>query len=392
MESTDHSDLFGGLDPSDVARLRRAAVVALNEAWHEFNETFAGGLMTSPEIALAARTSSTLGAWYRSERRIRLSEQHVFGDRWCDVLATLRHEMAHQYADTVLGAAADEGPHGPTFKQAAEVLRADASAHVPRPPAAESATDRHPLLGRLRKLLALGRSPHRHEAEAALAKARALMRAHELDEVAVLAGDKGALEGFAMADVGPIRKRHDAWRGALSNLLRVHFGVRCLWVYAYDAIAARHGRVLRLFGRRDRLEFAEYVHDWIVDGVLEQLWVEDRQRRGERGNRDRRVFYEGVVRGFHQTLVGRSSERACAETASDSAAVQPSSRDLLAREEARLDSYLHRYHPRIQTRRTSGTSQGADAYARGLARGRDLRLHRPVSGGDEVIRRLPGGA
>ncbi len=56
-----------------------------------------------------------------------LSRNVVLNHSWDAVREILLHEMAHQFAEQVLGAS-NEPPHGPKFKRACYLLRANPSA------------------------------------------------------------------------------------------------------------------------------------------------------------------------------------------------------------------------------------------------------------------------
>jgi hypothetical protein len=96
----------------------------------------------------------------------------------------LLHEIAHQFADEVLGAFG-ESPHGLQFQKACHLLRANPRASEAYPllddrVKADGLRPEDKTFLRIKKLMALATSSNLHEAEAAMAKAHALMAKHNL--------------------------------------------------------------------------------------------------------------------------------------------------------------------------------------------------------------------
>ena len=73
------------------------------------------------------------GVWSRIKREIILSRRLVLNHSWDSVREVLLHEIAHQFADEVLGAYG-ETPHGPQFQKACRLLRASPRASGAYPP------------------------------------------------------------------------------------------------------------------------------------------------------------------------------------------------------------------------------------------------------------------
>ena len=67
------------------------------------------------------------GYWSGDNNEICLSRNLVLDHPWDTVCETLLHEMAHQFAEQVLGAR-NEPPHGPNFLKACHLLRANPKA------------------------------------------------------------------------------------------------------------------------------------------------------------------------------------------------------------------------------------------------------------------------
>ena len=103
----------------------------LQAAWvgqlrHHFdfcNYQYLGYKLKRPLIELGF-SLQRLGQWNGALRRITISTRHILEHPWESVLDTLRHEMAHQYVEEVLGHPAGS-PHGEAFAHACHLLRID---------------------------------------------------------------------------------------------------------------------------------------------------------------------------------------------------------------------------------------------------------------------------
>ena len=129
-----------------------------------------------------------------------LSRNVVLNHSWDAVREILLHEMAHQFAEQVLGAS-NEPPHGPKFKRGCYLLRANPSASGNYRPLDELIFDdstgpEDKIMVRVKKLMALARSKNQHGAEAAMAKAH---------DYFVFERRKGFAGSMPVQSSGPIR-------------------------------------------------------------------------------------------------------------------------------------------------------------------------------------------
>jgi hypothetical protein len=120
------------------------------------------------------------------------------------------------------------------------------------------------------------------------------------------------------------------------------------------------------------LEVATYVHGFLLE-TAERLWREHRRRHGIASNRERRRFMAGVMIGFDEKL--------------KSGAAESRREGLIWVGDPALASYLRQRYPR--TTRGSGIGlYRTEAYEHGRKAGREIVLHRPVSGSSERGRLL----
>jgi len=162
------------------------------------------------------------GYWSGEKREICLSRDLVLDHSWDSVREILLHEMAHQFADEVLGAD-HEVPHGPQFLTACRLLRANPKASGKYKPLDEQFADvnsvvEDKIMIKVKKLMALAESQNRHEAEAAMAKAHELIAKYNLD---LMKKDRDFFSVF----IGRPALRHRREDYALANLLEEFYFV-----------------------------------------------------------------------------------------------------------------------------------------------------------------------
>ena len=353
------------LPPRDAAAFHRCLARALELEWDLALAWF------PPELKRAARrpgfsliqTTHVLGQWVRAPvREIRLSLRCVLEHPWYVVVDVLRHEVAHQLADELYGAA--EPPHGEVFRDLCRVLHANPQASGSYPTLDEAvlsakadADDRTMAL--IRKLLALSGSPNRHEAERAMAKARELMARHQVDDP-----DRAAKRDFVSIVLGEAALRHGLEIHALASLLRDHYAVRTIWVPMAVPAAGKVGRALEICGARHHVQMAHYVFGF-VQHVIAAEWraYQQGRRLGANGRRD---FGMGMIAGFRALLE---------EQVRHSVQVQA----LVRREDPALEAYFETRHPRrSQTRAGRGVRVNRDLSRVGEALARRIGLRHGV--------------
>jgi hypothetical protein len=333
------------------AALEAALLRELGRSWDELNHALFRERLRRPVLSLS-NGEGRLGAWDGQRRQLCLSRSFVLERPWGLVREVLKHEMAHQFVDEVLGVH-DESAHGPAFEALCREHGIDARATGLPAAGAESDT----VLRRVSRLLALAGSPNIHEAEAAMQQARRLMLKHNLDGAVA-----AARTGFTFRQVGTPRGRVDAHEHVLASLLGDHFFVEVIWVPSYQPLTGRAGRVLELCGTPSNLEVAAYVHGFLLE-TAERLWRDHKKAARLPGDRERRRFLLGVMMGFGEKL-------AQAEAASRR-------EGLIWTGDPALGAYLRRRYPR----RSGGGSIGYQrtaAHEDGRRAGNQIVLHRPV--------------
>jgi len=347
--------------------LERAALRQVRVTYGEYNYSLFKNQLRTPSFCWLEGTTE-LGAWRGTHRELGLARVLLTLHGWGVLVEVLKHEMAHQYVDEVLGAGA-EGPHGPLFRSVCDERGIDARA-LGLPSARSGDTPEGRVLERVAKLLALAGSPNAHEAQAAMSAAQRLMLKYNIE--ALLASDS---HHYHFRHLGTPSGRVAESQRILSTILSEHFFVEAIWVPVYRPREQKRGSVLEICGSPHNLELAEYVYAFLTR-TAEQLWREHKKHRGISRNAHRRAFVTGVMTGFNKKL---EAERGKNQQAG-----------LVWRGDAALSGYFRRRHPHIRWSRPGGRYD-RDSYHAGHEAGGKIVLRRGVSHGASSGPKLLGG-
>ncbi|MGE0143499.1 MAG: DUF2786 domain-containing protein [Planctomycetota bacterium] len=331
------------------------ALLELTSMWDFYNAEYLEGALKSIGFRLI-ESRGVFGRWVGDARTIEISRWHLLESPWIEVLATLRHEMAHQFVDEVM-CVRDESAHGRAFQSACRRLRVDAAASAA--PVVDDGETR--IASRIQKLLALGGSPNENEAAAAMRMARKLMLEHNIARV-----DEGRPAGFVAKQIGPVRKRHDAWRASLGSILAEFFFVEAIWRDSYDVPTSTSGSALFVYGTAHDVAMADYVYGY-VSWVVEDLWRRWSRAQPAPVGRMRAQYCRAVVRGFRNSLHQQDREIAGDEQA------------LVWRGDPKLRAYFRWHNPRITTRRPSPL-YSTEATRAGFEAGQRVSIKKPLGG------------
>ncbi len=339
----------------DRAVLDRAWLEQLRWEWRLANVEHLKSAL-KPPVMMLDESIGRLGSWQSVGRLLTLSRAHIERDPWRDVLDTLRHEMAHQYAYEVLRAT-DETAHGPAFAHACAMLRVQPRGEGADRTERDADPDAARIIERVQKLLALGASDNRHEAEAAMAAAHRLLLAHNL-ALQAAAGDPN----YKRRGVGPLAVTVSLRSKIVTSILTGYFFVEAVWINEYIPQRMRMGRRLELLGKPHDLELACYVHDFL-HAAVERLFREAR-RRGEVAGDGRRDYEAGVLMGFRNKLRDERTVQAA--------------RGLVWVGDGDLDTFVRAEMGRLSRLPAAGPRM-TSALDVGRRDGASLTLHRPVT-------------
>jgi predicted SprT family Zn-dependent metalloprotease len=346
----------------EAALLRELAAEYNNLSWAFFSSR-----LQQPTIELVD-SAAHLGRWVPRVRTIELSRAFVLTRPWGVVVEVLKHEMAHQAVEDLLGVR-DETAHGPAFRLLCQQLGIDPSARGEPSGASVRDEAESRVLERVAKLLALAESSNEHEAQAAMSAAQKLLLKYNLDTAVPKGG-----RAYGFRHVGRATGRVSEAERLLAAILGEHFFVQVIWVPIYRPYDGKRGRVLELCGTPANLDFAEYVHGFL-SATSERLWAAHKRAAGLDSDRDRRAYLAGVMTGFLEKLRHeRKVQRATG---------------LVWVGDADLGDYYRRRHPRISHTRFGGPTWN-EARASGHAAGKGIVLHRPVEGAATNRGRLLG--
>ena len=363
MQQQDHAQILD-------AELLAAIVRALRREWDMINYAHFRSALKAP-LLLLSDAESRLGLWDLRTRTIEIGKRLVLSRPWGVVVEVLKHEMAHQYVHEVLKVM-DESAHGEAFRRTCGRMGIDAAA-AGMPEALPLSEDESRVPRRIAKLLALAESTNRHEAESAMREAQRLMLKYNVDAAA---STPDARRHYSFRHLGEPTGRLQPHQRHLGAIIGEFFFVEAIWVTVHRPLTGLSGTVLEVCGSEANLEMAAYVHDFLLNAA-ERSWEAHKREHRVAGDRDRRSFLTGVMRGFHEKL--QEGER------------QNRSEGLVWVGDKGLESYYDQRHPR---RRTvySRARAAPQAYAHGKAAGREIVLHKPVGGkgGGGGGRLLPG--
>ena len=333
-------------------------------------------LMRKPLFSLG-KMKNKLGEWFREKREICLSRNLVLNHSWDAVREVLLHEMAHQFADEVLGAS-DEPPHGPTFQRACHLLRANPKASDKYEPLderilRESSRSEDRIMQRVKKLMALAQSQNQHEAEAAMAKAHQLIGKYNVD---LLTHEEN--RNFVSVFIGKPALRHFREEYALARLLTDFYFVFGIWMPAYVVDKGKMGSVLEISGTIQNIKIAHYVYDFVQQSTNSQ-WDEYNRNNGL--NRYRKTdFAIGIIQGFSSKLKSQSETK---RKLKDTCPLVPRSgrreRALIKIEDPLLKKYVGYKYPRTLSVSGKALSHDHNVLKDGVSVGKKLVISKGIT-------------
>lgn len=349
------------------AELERLVVRALARTYTDLNLTFFDGRLQRPVIELSD-ARGRLGRWVSDVRTIEVARFGLAEHGWGAVVEVLKHEMAHQFTDEVLGVR-DQSAHGPAFREVCARRGIDARAAGAPAGGGERSAGEQRVLDRIAKLLALAESGNEHEAQSAMNAAQRLMLKYNLENLAT-----GGAASYGFLHLGEPTGRVNEAQRVLATILGDYFFVEPIWVPVWRPLEGKRGSVLEVCGTRANLDMAGYVHAFLTN-TAERLWREFKKANGIRRNRDRRAYVAGVMAGFRDKLEQQRQDNV------GSGLVWQGDADLLR--------FFKSRHPYTRTVRYGG-SAGTEAHDRGREAGRKIVLHRGMEHGPSSgVRALP---
>ena len=343
--------------PEVPPALEAAWIRQLRRFYSLFNYEYVRSRLRPPIFRIGS-AAGKLGEWNGVFRCITISARHILEHPWENVLETLRHEMAHQYVEEILGFQGAP-PHGEPFVEACRILRVDPVTRDPghRGRLEDSVAERDKILHRVKLLLALAHSPNEHEAANAMRMAQKYLLKYNLQ-----LADAQSQRSYDTRYLGKCSARIQEYEYVLARILQDHFFVCVIWYPWCDPLTGKAGRVLEISGTPENLEMAEYVYKYVMS-LTEPLWEAHRRSAETRGG-TRLQYLAGLLRGFQEKLDGQRAELR-------------EERGLVWRGDPGLEDYYRYRNPRIRHTRVCGVSRGA-RYAAGLEDGREITIRKGI--------------
>jgi hypothetical protein len=332
--------------------------------------------LRAPVIGLCD-TDEPLARWIPELRSVELSRGLLLEFAWAEVLESLKRLAVQQFIHERLSV--DEHPRGLTYRRICRKLGVDPLPTAASRPVQERCEPRASarVINRVHKLLALARSPNRHEAETAAMTAQRLLLKFNIQHDAL--DDPSPGTRYAVRHLGPALARRCEHDQRLAKILNDYFFVESAWLPVYLPRQGLRATVLEICGLDVNLQMAEHVHAFLRHTAT-SLWVAYQRTNASRSADARLAFLAGVMQGFESKLA--EQQRAMAE------------QGLVWVPGPELVDFFARRNPGL--RRVHGEAgHCGDAYDHGQHAGRSITLSIPIgssSGSSGVIHALGSGS
>ncbi|MDM8515688.1 DUF2786 domain-containing protein [Desulfobacterales bacterium HSG16] len=309
---------------------------------------------------------SRLGKWSSYKKEIGLSRDFVLNHPWDSVRDVLRHEMAHQLVSQAMRVS-DQTSHGPAFKEACRMLRADSYSSgsyktLYQRLEDDTLTEDDKILVRVKKLMALAQSKNEHEAESAMLKAHKLIERHNID---LLNTEKK--RNYTSIFLGKPALRRFREEYTLSRLLIDFYFVYGIWVCTWVVEKGKEGRVLEIIGTPQNVNFASYVYDFVRNYIDAQWNVYNQDKK--LGRYRKTDFAVGIIDGFRSKLNSIPRE---------TTTISSTSRALVKHEDIKMKEYIRHRHPKIGKIKRGCLNQDEDVVNDGIELGKKLVIHKGI--------------
>jgi hypothetical protein len=358
----------------------------------------------------------TWGQWLPEDRKIYLDEELILKGSWNSIKGVFAHEVAHQFVyegfpfmtattrgDSVLG-------HGYTFQFVCRLLKIDSfytqatvdlkysDAPPPTPYGKKrKEAEEHPILSKVKKLLALASSAETHESAAALSAAERLLSRHNLRNPNEKDGAEVSLERWLIRIGTSISYRHSL----ICHILSDFFFVNPIYIYEFDHKSETSYRTLELIGRPINLAMAEYVYHFLEErcATLWEAYKPKAREMGEKGISAKNAFISNLLLGFEAKLRNERKLANSVDTydktlSKETALILAQDETLIRAQEKERNEYMRQCHPVIRSSYRKQLSITTPLAAKaGWKAGKELTLHTPVgnTGASGPQKRLPGG-
>lgn len=326
--------------------------------------------LQAPNIIIS-KVSSYYGQWCSQTRTISLSCSLLLECTWSHVLQILKHEMAHQYVDELMGL---DDNHGVFFKKACGLLRVEKWAQracfsvkdsLFKISEEQEALSESKELRIVRKLLRLGASTNKHEAFLALQKAAEIAKKYQIQD-----WDLKEENNFVSLIIKTKRKKIHGYEVLVGNILIEHFLVKVIYSSLFNKETMCEEKTVEIFGSPQNVKMAEYVYIFLLKKI-QSLWKEHQVFTGKKGIKLKNQFLFGVLGGLQEQLE-QERKKTLKDEKKDS-----KSKDLCLYDQRLLDYVSYKY-PKVHQSRSSSSVLKSKEYYQGFEEGGKIKIRTPL--------------
>lgn len=212
------------------------------------------------------------------------------------------------------------------------------------------------VIEKIRKLLALGRSPNPHESALAISKAHELMEQYDIAEAQVSYDPAG----YTTESAYSYRRNLGTEMRYVASLLMRHFHVEAFTEKTY--VGGRWQSEVRLFGFPHHVEIAKHVCVYLCRCFRDHWRVYRRDHCGRREWLSAESFYQGLATGVDLELLRRRPTSSMAAGEKNA---------LVLSRKHRVDAFLATIKPGRSSHRSKGETNGA-AFLSGFEKGKEI--------------------
>ena len=325
------------------------------------------------------------GSWDSDFRTMKVSAKLIRGHSWDVTVNVFKHEMAHQIVTDLFSRS--DG-HGDLFQRACKMIGVPkefrgSKGDIPRKlvdfrdQAIDSTNGR--MLEKVGKLLSLAQSKNENEAFLAMKKANELIEKYNIDRI-----EQDKDSKYVYAIISHKKKRIENYQRRICLILREHFFVEVVYSSLYDASDCQTYRAIELLGTAENVLMAEYVYYFLLN-QLGVLWKVHQFRKGDRGSKNKRSYWLGVLKGFSDKLDQQANIRNRYHLKENGTKTMSA---LICAEDKMLAQFRRMRFPRLSRYGSRGATIDHQTYQAGVDEGGRLNIHKGINQKDGFRGRL----
>ncbi len=354
----------------DVNERETLLHAAHRELYQEFQRrNLQRRLKLRPCLIQIQPTTQYWGCWNSKTRHIVIAEKLVTDYEWHDVVGVLIHEMAHQYADEILGNT--QTAHGDVFQQACLKVGvpfyfAKSQVHLHQHTLdwrqTQPFSEEEKRLEKIRKLLNLASSANEHEASLAMNRVREIQARYQLEQISTHSGE------FYHSYIKTQRKRLHTYEQKIMSILVNHYMVEVIVGTIYCPTKNTHLRSIELIGRKENVLMADYVFEFLKTYIQTKV-LEKRKTTTPFPPSDAKAYQLGILTGFDEKLT---------QQLEDSESTELQQALTLFSKDPQMKDYVAKIHPRLISVSSKARLKNQDFFETGRKDGRSLTINRPL--------------